>query len=266
MQADDNRLKLTPDATPLSPTQTFLTFTSGNWDTYQYITVTAAANSTVDGTTSAIIHHTTTSTDPAYNNIFVRPVNTSVTDYGATTASVIANVSGDVTLTPPDDFSFPFAASGRSTPNFSPDLDLSIEEARGTSTDYTVTLQAGDFCKAPGICIPLDKVYLATSDLVNSFNTFNASEIGQFVANYLQGDSSLTDRATYVHSNSADDRQLSDPITLIDTRDMPSGNSSNPLQGLLTFTLHLMIDYANISALEFGTYTTTLTFDLNPTP
>lgn len=264
--ADDNRLKLTPDATPTSPTQTFLTFTTQNWDTNQYVTVTAAANSTIDGTTTAIIHHTTTSTDPAYNNIFVRPVSTSTTDYGATTSSVTANVSGEVTMTPPGDFDFPNAVTGQNTPNFSPDLSLSIEDTRGTLADYTVTLQATPFCKSPGICIPLDKVYLTSSDLVNSLNTFDAAHIGEFIANYLQGGQSLTDRSTYVHGNSADDRPLSTPITLIDTRAVPSGNGSNPLQGLLTFTLHLMIDYANIPTLELGTYTTTLTFDLNSTP
>ncbi len=264
--ADDNRIKLSPDSTPASPTSTAVIFTTQNWDTYQYITTTAPVNATVDGTTTALIHLTATSTDPAYNNIFIRPLTSSITDYGATSTDIIANVTGEVLMTPPESFAFPQASSGQNTPNFSPGLTLSVDESRGTAADYTVTLQAGDFCSIDNVCIPLNKIYLASSDLVNSLNTYNASQIGQFLANYLQNSQSLSDRSTYVHTDAADDRKLSSPITLIDTRNVPSGSSENPLQGALTTTLHLMIDYANISALPMGEYTTALTFDLNPTP
>lgn len=266
INADDNRITLNPDSTPGSPTQTSLTFTSTDWDTYQNINISAARTDTVEGTTNGLIRHTTISTDPAYNKLLVRPVTSIITDYGSSTSTVIANVTGEVTFQAPGNFSFPPAGISQSTPNFSPNLNLSVTDTRGVDSDYVVTLQASPFCKVPGTCIPLDKVFLATSDLVNTFNTFNAAEIGQFLANYLQGGQSLTDRTTYVHSNSGDDRPLNSPITLIDTRNVPSGNSDNPLQDLLTFTIHLMIDYGHFTGLEIGTYATTLTFDLISNP
>lgn len=263
----DNRLTLSPDSTPASPTEASFIFTDTNWDTFQYVTVSAANNGTIDGTTTSNVTHTVTSADNSYNNIISRPVNTTVTDYGSTSANVIANVAGDITFTPPSDFTFPVVNVDYSDPNYSPSLSLNINESRGTSSDFTVTLQTSPFCKTPTVCIPIANIYLTSSDLVNSFNTYNAAQIGEFVSNYLQPGSSLTDRTTYVHSNPADDKTLNNVITIIDSRAVPSGSSENPLQGSIDLLLHLMIDYGSIlTQLEVGTYTTTLTFDLNPNP
>lgn len=266
INADDSRITLSPDSTPLTPTETTLTFGTGDWDREQFITVTSLNNGIVDGTTTDLIRHTVSSTDSAYNNILAEPVQSVVTDYGSTTSNVLAQVSGEITFTPPLDFSFPAVTLGTQTPNFSPTLTLRVDETRGTESDYVITLQTSDFCKSPGVCIPLDKVFTATANLVNTFNTFTAVQIGQFISNYLQSGENLSSRDTYVHTNSADDRPLSAPITLIDTRNIPSGDTTNPLQGVLDFDLHLMIDYESITGLEIGTYTTTLTFDLNSNP
>jgi hypothetical protein len=267
VNADDARLILSPDSTPLTPQETTLTFTTANWDTYQNITTSANNNGVTNGSTSSLIHHTVTSSDPDFNNIISEPVQSVVTDYGSTAANVRATVSGDLIFTPPDNFVFPEVNLGHNQPNFSPALTVSFDESRGTSADFVLTMQATDFCKQPGICIPLNKVFTANSDLINSFNTFNPTQIGSFISNYLQNGESLTDRSTYAHSNPSEDRPLSSPITLIDTRNVPSGNSLNPLQGILTFNLHLMIDYANLGVtLSPGLYTTTLVFDLNSNP
>ncbi len=267
INANDSRVILSPDSTPLTPGETSLTFTSGDWDTYQYITVSSDNNGTIDGTTTDLIRHTVTSADADYNNIIAEPVESVITDYGSSSANVLATVSGDVSFTPPTDFAFPDVNIGTTQPNFSPTLTVSFDESRGTATDYVLTVQATDFCKEPGTCIPLNRVYTAAANLINTFNTFTPAEIGQFISNYLQTGEVLTDRATYVHTNPSEDRPLSAPITLIDTRNVPSGNSLNSLQGILTFNLHLMIDYGNLGVqVTPGLYSTTLVFDFNSNP
>lgn len=267
INADDNRIILSPDPTPATTTETTLTFTTANWDTYQYVTVSSNNNSTVDGTTTELINHTVTSSDPGYNNIITQPVTSVVTDYGSSSTNVIATVTGQATFTPPANFTFPEITLGTTSPNFSPALPLLFSDDRGITFDYTLTMQATNFCKSVGVCIPLNKVFLATSNLNNLYNTFNAAEVGQFLANYLQGGESLSDRGTYVHANPAEDRTLSTPVTIIDTRNVPSGSTDNPLQGSLSSNLNLMIDYGNItSVLEAGTYLTTLVFDFNTNP
>ncbi len=267
ISASDNRLTLSPDSTPASPTETSLTFNSSNWDTYQYITVSASNNGIIDGTTNSNITHSVTSTDNSYNNIIARPVNSTVTDYGSTSANVIANVAGEITFTPPTSFTFPTVSVGNSSQNFSSSLPINIKETRGSSADFTLTLKASPFCKTPSVCIPMENIHLATSNLSNAFNTFNAAQIGEFVTNYLQAGASLTDRTTFVHGDSSIENSLNKTITVIDSRAIPSGSSENPLQGNIDLLLHLMIDYAAISKqLETGIYNTTLTFDLNPNP
>lgn len=266
INADDIRIVLSPDATPETPTATTLTFTDANWDTFQYVEASAIDNDIIDGTTSELLHHTATSTDPGYNNIIIEPVASIVTDYGATISNVLATVSGTITFTPPGDFSFPSVNSTVNTPNFSPALTVNVTEGRGTALDYVLTLQADQFCRAPGVCIPLTDVYAATSNLVNTFSTFDAAQIGLFLANYLQDGETLDNRDTYVHVDPGQDRPLSAPITLIDSRNIPSGDTTNPLQGSLDFDLNLMIDYANITGLTGGVYSTLLTIDLNANP
>lgn len=266
VNADDSRLILSPDSTPGTPTETSLTFTTGNWDTYQYITVSAINNGTAEGTTTGLINHTVTGADAKFNNIIASPVQSVLTDYGSSSANVLATITGDATFTPPDNFSFPEAYSGQVTPNFSPALNLSFSETRGPSLDYVLTMQTDGFCKSAGVCIPLNRVFTATANLVNIYNTFNPAQISQFISNYLQDGENLTNRSTYVHGNPSEDRPLSSPITLIDTRNVPSGNSNNPLQGDLSFTLHLMIDYGSFNIPSLGTYITTLVFDFNTNP
>lgn len=264
----DSRITLSPDDSPASPNTTELTFNTSNWNDYQYITVSAVNNEVIDGTTTDQILHTTTSADPGYNNLIAQPVTSIVTDYGATSTNVTANVAGDISFAAPVDFNFPEIEIGTTQPNFSPNLDMTITEDRGINSDFTITVQTTGFCKSISMCIPLEKVYLATANLVNPSNIFNAVEIGQFLANYLQDGNTLTDRSTYVHSNSSEDRNLSTPITIFDSRNVPSGSSENPLQGIINFSIHLMIDYQEIAAesLEPGNYTTTLVFDINANP
>lgn len=268
ISAQDSRITLSPDADPGSPTTTEITFNSSNWNDYQYITVSALNNGNIDGTTTYPIVHLVSSSDPAYSNIIAQPVTSIVTDYGSTSTNVTASVSGDLSLQPPVDFSFPEITLGTLDPNFSPALDMSIIEDRGIASDFTLTVQTSGFCKTPLICIPLEKLYLATANLTNPANIFNAYEINQFLTNYLQDGNSLTDRTTFVHSNSAEDREFSGAITVFDSRNVPSGSNDNPLQGIINFAVHLMIDYQEIDQqmLEPGTYTTTLVFDLNGNP
>ncbi len=266
INAIDSRLILSPDETPLTPQETTVTFDDTNWNTWQYVNTAALDNGIIDGTSIDLITHSSASADPGYDNIIIEPVQSIVTDYGATIANVLATVSGTITFTPPTDFSFPDVNTGASEPNFSPTLTVSVEEGRGTVYDFVLTLQTDGFCRTQTVCLPLERIFIATSALVNSFNTFNAAEIAQFMANYLQDGQSLTDRTTYVHADPAEDRTLAAPITLFDSRNVPSGNSDNPLQGSSTFGLNLMIDFANITGLTAGNYRTLLSIDLNTNP
>lgn len=266
INAIDSRLILSPDETPLTPQETTVTFDDTNWNTWQYVNTAALDNGIIDGTSIDLITHSSASADPGYDNIIIEPVQSIVTDYGATIANVLATVSGTITFTPPTDFSFPDVNTGASEPNFSPTLTVSVEEGRGTVYDFVLTLQTDGFCRTQTVCLPLERIFIATSALVNSFNTFNAAEIAQFMANYLQDGQSLTDRTTYVHAEPTEDRSLAAPITLFDSRNVPSGNSDNPLQGSSTFGLNLMIDFANITGLTAGNYRTLLSIDLNTNP
>ena len=57
-----------------------LTFTSSNWNTPQTITITAVDNSTVDGTHTDTITHTSASSDPNYDTITIADVTATITD------------------------------------------------------------------------------------------------------------------------------------------------------------------------------------------
>jgi len=77
-----------------------LTFTSANWNTPQTITVTAVDNSTVDGTHTDTITHTSASSDPNYDAISIADVEATITD-NDTTASSDGDSPGIILPPPP---------------------------------------------------------------------------------------------------------------------------------------------------------------------
>ncbi len=66
-----------------------LTFTSGNWNVPQTVTVTAVNDAVVEGTGTATVSHSAASVDSSYNLISVPSVTASVTDDESATVSVI---------------------------------------------------------------------------------------------------------------------------------------------------------------------------------
>ncbi len=71
------------------------TFTTGNWNAPQTVTVTAVNDAIAEGSHAARIQHTVASTDPAYNLAGVRDVTAAVADND--TAGVTINESGGTT-------------------------------------------------------------------------------------------------------------------------------------------------------------------------
>ena len=75
----DVTVTITPDSkTTVNPTS--LTFTSGNWDTPQTVTVTAVDDNIANGNYNGTISHTAASTDAYYDGIAVDDVTANITD------------------------------------------------------------------------------------------------------------------------------------------------------------------------------------------
>ncbi len=71
-------INLTTDG-QLSVSPTTLTFTDQNWEP-QSVTVTAVDNLLIEGVHSSVINHTTTSSDPAYDDLTLDNVIVTITD------------------------------------------------------------------------------------------------------------------------------------------------------------------------------------------
>lgn len=67
----------------LAPTPTTLTFTNGNWDVPQIVTVAAEDDNIVEGETTATITHTARSSDNAFDGLLIADVVVSITDNDA---------------------------------------------------------------------------------------------------------------------------------------------------------------------------------------
>jgi hypothetical protein len=66
--------------TQVTVNQSVLTFTSGDWDQPQRVTVTAVDDDAIEGNHTATITHTVTSGDAAYDGLSVAPLTVSITD------------------------------------------------------------------------------------------------------------------------------------------------------------------------------------------
>ncbi|WP_262924012.1 ExeM/NucH family extracellular endonuclease, partial [Spirosoma liriopis] len=74
--------------TQLTVNPTTLTFTPASYSVIQTVTVTAVDDNQVEGTHTAQILHSTSSTDPAYNGIATNPVSVTITDNDNPTTAV----------------------------------------------------------------------------------------------------------------------------------------------------------------------------------
>ncbi len=73
----------------LSASSTTLTFTSSNWNSAQTVTVSAVDDSIAQGTHSATVTHTVSSSDSLYDNIGVASVTVSISDQDSASVSVV---------------------------------------------------------------------------------------------------------------------------------------------------------------------------------
>jgi len=78
----------------VAPAPSPITFTTGNWDVPQTVTVTAVDDGIAEGIHNDTITHTAASVDPAYNGIAVSDVTASITDNdgSATLSTTIVNI------------------------------------------------------------------------------------------------------------------------------------------------------------------------------
>ncbi len=261
--SDDPRIKFVlPDESKVNFLN--INFDGNNWNTNQTISVFVPKTPSNEGTTYGLIHHTSTSNDPSYNFLVIKPIQTIVTDTNEAISKITANICSGASFTPPANFNFPNIKIGNNTPVFSPDIPISIIDERCSGDSFSLTLQASNFCNDIDnlMCIPLNKVYLATSTLVNDYTTtLTPAQIGNFIANYLQTGVDIATINAFKHQDPNDDLTLDQAITLIDT-DGVLGDNNHKINEDVDFLMHLLIDYANITTpLGIGTYTTTLTLD-----
>lgn len=248
-----------------------ISFNGSNWNTNQTISVFVPKTPDIEGTTYGSIHHTSTSNDPAYNYLVIKPIQTTVTDTNEATSNIQVKICGTGGFIPPSNFSFPDITVGEKNLVYSPNLEIQLFDDRCGGGFYSLMMQATEFCHENNnsMCIPLNNIYLATSNLVNEFaTTLTPAQIKDFTANYLQTGININSEEAFKHIDPNDDINISVPNVLIDINGV-YGDDSHFLSGSLEFLLHLMIDYPNINdTLGVGEYTTTLIFDfiLNTIP
>jgi len=167
-----------------TPTPTALTFTTGNWDTPQTVTVTAVDDAVAEGPHNEIITHTGTSGDAAYNGIAIADVSVDITDndtpgVSITTLNVSATEGGasgsyDVVLTTPPtaDVTLTLVATGgESTPTPTP-----LTFTTGTwNTAQAVTVAAVDDAVAEGAHI--DTITHAATSADGDYNGIVISDV-----------------------------------------------------------------------------------------
>ena len=76
---DDVTITINPDA-QVTVDQPTLTFTNGDWDTPQTVTVIAVDDATIEGDHTSTITHIATSSDPDYDGISISDVTADITD------------------------------------------------------------------------------------------------------------------------------------------------------------------------------------------
>ncbi|MBD3270508.1 DUF2341 domain-containing protein [Candidatus Peregrinibacteria bacterium] len=246
-------------------------------DPEETIFVTSAADSETQGEVEQTLSHAATGTS-------IRDVIVFRTDLNESISNVTFNVTGEVVFdTPPTPtFNFPPAKPSNNPENYltnhpnSP-ITFTLEDTTGPSNDWLLQLQATPFsinkpcsgsacCVNASDCIPLDQVYITTSNFTNSNTSFSDSQIATFVDSYKLNTEDISDpnssSTATVFRNNTDlaDSAPNDPliIDLIDTALAP-GN----FNGLTSLDLHLMIDYPNIpTLLEIDTYEIDLVFTI----
>jgi hypothetical protein len=128
---------VTPTGTQVSASPTSLTFTNGNWNTPQTVTVTASDDNVVEGTHSGSITHAVTSADSNYNNLSIAGVpNISITDNDSATVQFAPTSVSQSEATTPMAFTVTLSnpvASG---------VTVKVDSATGTAgtSDFTALL------------------------------------------------------------------------------------------------------------------------------
>jgi len=272
--SDDVTINLTTTEPLLNISQAELVFTNSNFGP-QTITLTANSNNTTEGPRVIQIDYSTTSTDPDFNNLTIPSSDINLTDTASSSTNIDVTVTGSIEMNAPDSFTFPEYQAGNTAPNFfrtqtigegngSNNFKLSINDNRGAGTDYRIQVQAStDFTKGSGKCLPLDKIYVTTSNFTNS-NGFNDTAISPTftsnpndIANYT---TSTRRFATATDSNGCN--ATTQAITLLDTT-----LTGTEVKGTTSVDVNYAIDYANIPfAVEPGSYQVTLTYTLIDNP
>ncbi|MDB5258910.1 MAG: hypothetical protein JWO73_118 [Candidatus Taylorbacteria bacterium] len=88
---------ITPDPSNLSTSPSSLAFTASNWNIPQTVIITAISNNSIEGTHTASISHSISSSDSSYSGISVTPITITITDSTPHNPTVTASAAASTT-------------------------------------------------------------------------------------------------------------------------------------------------------------------------
>ncbi|MEW5852021.1 MAG: Calx-beta domain-containing protein [Myxococcota bacterium] len=186
-----------------------LTFTGGNWDTPQNVTITGANDDVDDGTVSfTVALGNATSTDPAYSGRDVPDPQASTTDDD--TAGITVNPTNGLTTTEAGGQAS-FTVVLQSEPAANVTIPLTPSSAEGTVNPPSITFTPGNWDQAVTVTVT------GANDDVDDGN----------VSYTIQTGAAVSTDGVYSGMNAAD-------VTLSNTDDDTAGIVVNPTAGLTT--------------------------------
>jgi hypothetical protein len=222
-----------------------LTFTAGDWDTPQTVTVTGVDDTDIDGIQTVTITHQASSTDSAYDTLDAKEVTVTVTDDDS------ASNPGDPSdptppttpkFTSPDTTDSPTPTiSGTAEPSST--LRLTITRGLDSSVVYTTTIGADGSWS----------INLATA--TPAAGTFSGLEDGTYQITATVTDAAGTTSDAATQTLTVDVAKPSDPgapvVSSPDTTDSPTSTISGTAEAGVTITL--TIDLGDGSSLVYTT-------------
>ncbi len=175
-----------------------LTFTAGNWNTPQTVTVTAVDDAVAEGAHSSTIMHTAVSDDPAYDGIAIDSVVANITDND--TAGVIVTESGGSTdvaeAGSSDDYTVVLTSEPTQDVTITVDPDSQTDLGAGPGATITLTFTALDWSTPQTVTVTAVDDAVAegahSSTIVHSAASGDAAydgmAIGSVVANITDND------------------------------------------------------------------------------